>query len=149
MDAGPAWHRRGSPALGRLLLASLAACASGPKTPPTGTPEPDKFLYERGTTIAERPEVAHRRASTSASSWTCTRRARYRADAKLGIGDTYIGEGTAEAYLLGINEFREFLSYYPTHRRADYAQYKLGMATSTRCGRRNGIRPKRAKPSES
>jgi outer membrane protein assembly factor BamD len=52
----------------------------------------------------------------------------YRADAKLGIGDTYIGEGTAESFLLGINEFREFLSYYPTHRRADYAQYKLGMA---------------------
>ncbi len=27
-----------------------------------------------------------------------------------------------------INEFREFLSFYPTNRRADYAQYKLGMA---------------------
>ena len=27
-----------------------------------------------------------------------------------------------------INEFREFLSFYPTNPRADYAQYKLGMA---------------------
>ncbi len=27
-----------------------------------------------------------------------------------------------------INEFTEFLSFYPTNRRADYAQYKLGIA---------------------
>ena len=30
--------------------------------------------------------------------------------------------------MLAINEFREFLSFYPTHKRADYAQLKLGMA---------------------
>ena len=30
--------------------------------------------------------------------------------------------------MLAINEFREFLSFYPTQPRADYAQYKLGMA---------------------
>src|SRR5262249_24543611 len=52
----------------------------------------------------------------------------YRPDAKLGIGDTYMGEGTAEALVLAINEFREFLSFYPTNQRADYAQLKLGMA---------------------
>ena len=28
--------------------------------------------------------------------------------------------------MLALNEFREFLSFYPTHERADYAQYKLG-----------------------
>src|SRR5439155_754411 len=50
------------------------------------------------------------------------------ADTSLGIGDSYLGEGTAEALVLAINEFREFLSYYPTNRRADYAQYKLGLA---------------------
>ena len=30
--------------------------------------------------------------------------------------------------MLAVNEFREFLTFYPTHQRADYAQYKLGMA---------------------
>jgi len=30
--------------------------------------------------------------------------------------------------VLAINEFREFLSFYPTNSRADYAQYKLAMA---------------------
>ena len=30
--------------------------------------------------------------------------------------------------MLAIAEFQEFLSFYPTNRRADYAQYKLGVA---------------------
>jgi len=52
----------------------------------------------------------------------------YRPDAKLGIGDSYLGEGTSEAIVYAINEFTEFLSFYPTNPRADYAQYKLGLA---------------------
>ena len=32
-----------------VLAALLGACASGgPKKPPAGTPEPDKFLFDRG-----------------------------------------------------------------------------------------------------
>jgi outer membrane protein assembly factor BamD len=30
--------------------------------------------------------------------------------------------------VLGINEFQEFLQFYPTNARADYAQYKMGLA---------------------
>jgi outer membrane protein assembly factor BamD len=52
----------------------------------------------------------------------------YRADAKLGIGDTFLGERSAESYVLAINEYREFLNFYPTHPRAHYAQFKLAMA---------------------
>ena len=32
-----------------LVLCMAPACASGPKKPPVGTLEPDKFLWERGT----------------------------------------------------------------------------------------------------
>lgn len=110
-----------------LLLLLSAACASGPKRPPTGTPEPDKFLFERGS------EALNDRKWLTAREYfrqlvDVYPQSRYRADAKLGIGDTYLGEGTTEAFLLAINEFQEFLSYYPTNARADYAQYKLGMA---------------------
>src|SRR4029079_2600543 len=45
-----------------------------------------------------------------------------------GLGDTYLGEGSAESYVLAVNEYREFLSFYPTNNRADYAQFKLAMA---------------------
>jgi outer membrane protein assembly factor BamD len=121
------WHSAAVRIAVGLALLSLAACASGPKKPPTGTPEPDKFLFDRGSqALNERKWLTAREYFTQLVD--VYPQSQYRADAKLGIGDTYLGEGTTESYLLGINEFREFLSYYPTHRRADYAQYKLGMA---------------------
>jgi outer membrane protein assembly factor BamD len=109
-----------------VALVVAAGCSSAPKKPPTGTPDPDKFLFERGT------------AELNDKDWFTAReyfrqlvdsypQSQYRGDAKLGVGDTYIGEGTSESYVLAINEFREFLSFYPTHKRADYAQYKLAM----------------------
>lgn len=110
-----------------LVLLAGAACATGPKKPPVGTLEPDKFLWERGTqALDDRKWITAREyfrqlVDTYPQSL-------YRADGKLGIGDSYLGEGTLESNVLAINEFREFLSFYPTHRRADYAQYKLAMA---------------------
>ena len=109
-----------------LILCLAPACASGPKKPPVGTLEPDKFLWERG---AEELNKKH---------WLTSReyfrqlmdsypQSQYRADAKLGLADTYLGEGSAESKVLAINEYREFLSFYPTHKRAYYAQFKLGM----------------------
>lgn len=110
-----------------LLLVVSAACSSAPKKPPVGTLEPDKFLFERGTETLNQKKwlTAREYFRQLVDSYP---QSTYRADAKLGVGDTYLGEGTLEANVLAINEFREFLSFYPTHRRADYAQYKLGMA---------------------
>jgi outer membrane protein assembly factor BamD len=109
-----------------IALALAAACAGGPSRPPTGTPEPDKFLYERGTEALDKKKWLTAREYFRELIDTYPQTP-YRADAKLGIADTYLGERTAEAYVLGENEYREFLAYYPTHRRAGYAQYKLGM----------------------
>lgn len=115
--------------LGIVVLAAVTAgCASGAgKKPPVGTPEPDKFLFERGTEALNKKRwtVAREYFRQLVDSYP---QSPYRAEGKLGIGDTYLGEGTAESYVLGINELREFLSFYPTHDRAYYAQYKLGMA---------------------
>ena len=110
-----------------VALAVAAACATGPRRPPTGTPEPDKFLFERGTeTLNERKWITAREYFRQLID--VYPQSPHRADAKLGMADAFVGEGTAESFVLGINEFREFLSFYPTHDRADYAQYKLGMA---------------------
>ena len=108
-------------------LGLLAACASGPVRPPEGLPDPDRFLFERGT------EKLNDKAWFTAREYFRQLvdrypQSQYRGDAKLGIGDTYLGEGTTEAYILAINEYREFLSFFPTHERADYAQFKIGMA---------------------
>jgi outer membrane protein assembly factor BamD len=114
------------PAAAAVLMVA-AACASGPQRPPTGTPDPDRFLFERGTDRLNKKDwfTSREYFRQLVDSYP---QSQYRGDAKLGIGDTYIGEGTAESYVLGINEYKEFLSFYPTHVRADYAQFKLGMA---------------------
>jgi outer membrane protein assembly factor BamD len=116
-------------AAGWLLIALAlvaAACGSGPRRPPQGTPEPDKFLFDRGTEALNEKKwfTAREYFRTLVDTYP---QSPYRADAKLGIGDSYLGDRTAEANVLALNEYREFLAFYPTHRRADYAQYKLGM----------------------
>lgn len=111
-----------------LLALFLGACAArDPIAPPADAPEPDRYLFEQG------------QANLKEEKWLTAReyfrrlvdgypQSQYRAEAKLGIGDTYLGEDTPEAQVYAINEFREFLSFFPTHARADYAQYRLGMA---------------------
>ena len=109
-------------------LVTAAACASHPRgLVPPGTTEPDKFLFDRGSTALNDKKWLTAREFFKQLVETYTQ-SPYRPDAKLGIGDTYLGEGTSEALVLAINEFREFLSFYPTNARADYAQYKLGIA---------------------
>src|SRR5436190_11987476 len=116
-------------ALTIVALAAIAgACATGgAKKPPTGTAEPDKFLFDRGNENLGRKRwiVAREYFRQLVDSYP---QSPYRADAKLGIGDTHLGEKSAESYVLAINEFREFLNFYPTSPRAHYAQYKLALA---------------------
>ena len=117
------------PLLTLVLLAALAAgCATGgPRKPPAGSLEPDKFLFDRGTDNLDRKRwlVSREYFRQLVDSYPTSP---HRADAKLGIGDTFLGERSAESYVLAINEYREFLNFYPTHSRAHYAQFKLAMA---------------------
>ena len=111
-----------------LLAVWTGACATGgPKKPPTGTPDPDKFLFERGTENLDKKRwvVAREYFRQLVDSYP---QSPFRADAKLGIGDTYLGEHSSESFVLAINEYREFLNFYPTSPRADYAQFKLAMS---------------------
>jgi outer membrane protein assembly factor BamD len=111
-----------------FVLAAAAACASGNRRGvPPGTAQPDKFLFDRGTAELNDKHWLAAREFFKQVTETYTQ-SPLRPDAKLAIGDTYMGEGTAEALVLAINEFQEFLAFYPTNPRADHAQYKLGMA---------------------
>jgi len=107
------------------LVAALAGgCAGKATTVPAGTVDADKFLFESGT------EAAKDRKWLNAREYLRNLvdnypQSPYRPDAKLALGDTYVSEKTTESLLLGANEFREFLTFYPTHQRADYAQLQL------------------------
>jgi outer membrane protein assembly factor BamD len=107
-----------------LAAALFSGCAGKDNALPAGTVDADKFLYERGT------EAAKDRKWLNAREYLRNLvdnypQSPYRPDAKLALGDTYIGEKSTESLLLAANEFREFLTFYPTHQRADYAQLQL------------------------
>ena len=113
-----------------LVLAALtllSGCGSQRAAVAPASAEADQFLHERGTeAFAERKWLQAREYFRQiVDNYP---QSPYRPDAKLSVGDTYIGEHTTEALLQGVNEFREFLTFYPTSPRADYAQFRLATA---------------------
>jgi outer membrane protein assembly factor BamD len=111
------------------VIAILAAACGGNKPPvvPAGNAQPDQFLFQRGDDAMKR------------SRWVDARQyyqqivdnypqSPLRPDAKLGVGDSYLGEGGEANLVLAENEFKEFITFYPTSARVDYAQYKLAMS---------------------
>jgi outer membrane protein assembly factor BamD len=108
-----------------LTIVSAGCMSTARNAVPPGTIQPDRYLFDRGSEALKERKWLTAREFFRQLTETYTQ-SPLRPDAKLAIGDTFIGEGTTEALVLGINEFQEFLSFYPTNPRADYAQYKLG-----------------------
>ncbi len=107
------------------IVAALAGgCAAKREVLPAGTAGADKFLFDKGTEAAKERKWLNAREyfRNLVDNYP---QSPYRPDAKLALGDTYIGEHTTESLLLAANEFREFLTFYPTNPRADYAQLQL------------------------
>ena len=111
-----------------LVSLGAAGCAStaSRQVVPAGTQEPDKFLFDKGDAALKAKKWLTAREYFKQVVETYTQ-SPLRPDAKLAVGDTYLEEGGADNLVLAMNEYREFLSFYPTNKRADYAQYKLGM----------------------
>lgn len=112
------------------LVGLTAACASGSgglsQNPPPDV-EPDAFLYERGAEALanNRWLTAREYFSRLVDTYPTSR---FRQDARLGIGDAYLGERRVDSDILAAGQFREFLRFYPLAERADYAQYRLAMS---------------------
>ena len=112
------------------LMAAASACGGGAtRLPPAGMMDPDQWLFERATEA-----LADKKWFTSREYFRRLvdgyPQSQHRENAKLGIGDSYIGENSIESNILAINEFREFLTFFPVSPRADYAQYKIALAYS-------------------
>ena len=105
----------------------LTGCVQKMRMPQPGEREPDKYLYDRGSEALkddrwlEAREYFQRLVDQFPQS-------PYRQEARLGIGDSYLGEGGYDTLVLAAEKFREFLRYFPLNERADYAQYKIAVA---------------------
>lgn len=108
------------------MMAAAACASSGSGKIPKGVTQPDKYLFDEGTkALNDRKwftarEYFQQLVDTYPQS-------PFRAEAKLGVADSYLGERTPEGFVNAEQQFGEFLSYYPTHPRADYAQYKIAL----------------------
>ena len=109
-----------------LLLLLVAGCGGNRNAVPANNANPDRFLYERGTAALKERKWADSREYFRQVVDNYPNSPN-RPDAKLGMGDSFLGEKTGESLVLSANEYREFLTFYPTNPRADYAQYKLAM----------------------
>jgi outer membrane protein assembly factor BamD len=113
--------------LSALCGALLIAVACGSKDViPQNVANPDRFLFDRGEAALKEKKWLEAREYFR-QVFDNYPQSPLRPDAKLGIADTYLGEKSAETLVLADSEFREFLTYYPRHQRADYAQYRLAM----------------------
>jgi outer membrane protein assembly factor BamD len=119
------------PAVFLAALASLStACHSStvdPTLPPPGTVNPDQFLFDRGTAAMAQKHYLEAREyfRKIVDSYPQSPR---RPDAKLGMGDSYVAENRIDSAILAVNEYREFLQFFPTHPKDDYAQYQICVA---------------------
>lgn len=113
-----------------LCLALLVGgCTKKTSAVPPGSAQADQFLFERGQALLKDRKWLQSREFLRQIVENYPQ-SPYRPDAKLGVGDAYIGEHSSESLVLAVNEFREFLTFYPTSQRADYAQFRLAFAQS-------------------
>ena len=110
-----------------VALGLVSGCSRHKSPVPTGILEGDRYLFDRATELMGRKKWLQAREHYRQLVDNYPQ-SNFRPDAKLGLGDTYLGENTIESLVLAQNEYREFLTFYPTNARADYAQFKLGLS---------------------
>ena len=110
-----------------IVAVAVTACGGAkPPETPTGNTPVDQFLFQRGNDSMKRERWldARKYYQQIVDNYP---QSPLRPDAKLGVGDSYLDEGGEANLVLAENEFKEFITFYPTSGRVDYAQYKLGM----------------------
>ena len=121
-----AW-RRGLCAVSLLVLVTAAVGCGGKKN--NLPPDPsvaDQFLMQKGreALVKKRWVEAREYFREVIDNYSGSP---LRPEAKLALGDSYLGEASTESLVLGANEYREFLTFYPRHPQAENAQYSLAM----------------------
>jgi len=91
------------------------------------TAEPDKVLYDRAMNDIKtgHETVARFSLQTLLNTYPDSE---YVAKAKLAIADSFYKEGTTEGLEQAINEYKDFITFFPYLDEASYAQYRVAMA---------------------
>jgi outer membrane protein assembly factor BamD len=123
------------------LAGSLCATAYGQSKPkivkvkPTpakkdetkASAEPDKILYERASNAIKRSRYVEGRLDFQTLINTYPD-SEYLAKAKLGVADSFYKEGGTSSLTQAIEEYKNFIVFFPFLDEAAYAQMQVGMA---------------------
>lgn len=112
-------------AAGLLTAAAVLAACSGrvQREVPTGA-QADRRLLALGQQSLES------RDWNTARTWfrqllDSYPRSQFAGDARLGIADSYANQRGQQNALLAATEYRDYLTFFPNHPRADYAQFQI------------------------
>jgi outer membrane protein assembly factor BamD len=91
----------------------------------TQSAEPDKILYERAMTDIKRSHYTEARLSLQTLINTYPD-SEYLAKAKLGVADSYYKEGGTSNLTQAVDEYKNFIVFFPFLDEAAYAQMQVG-----------------------
>lgn len=111
-----------------LLLAFLVACAHGSE-PDVSTlaSSSDQIIWDAAQTALEKHawDTARQYLKRIVDGFP---QSEFGPAARLALGDTHFEEGGTANYILAVEEYRQFLTFYPSHARSDYAQFRVAEA---------------------
>jgi outer membrane protein assembly factor BamD len=108
--------------LGVLLLTS---CGGTRPDIATLASNSDQVIWEAGQKAAEKKqwETARQHFKRIVEGFP---QSQVGPQARLALADSYFEEGGTGNYILAVSAYREFLTFFPTHARSDYAQFQVG-----------------------
>jgi outer membrane protein assembly factor BamD len=110
-----------------LLACALVVSACGGTRPDIATlaSNSDQVIWEAGQKAAEKKqwESARQHFKRIIEGFP---QSQVGPQARLALADSYFQEGGTGNYILAVSAYREFLTFFPTHPRSDYAQFLVG-----------------------
>ena len=116
-----------TPLAGLLGVLLLAGCGAKDPDIATLTSRSDRVIWEAGTEALEKKHWANARQHFRRIIEGFPQ-SEYGPAARLAMGDSYFRERGVANYILATAAYREFLRIFPSHPRADYAQFQAAEA---------------------
>ena len=110
--------------LALMLVLLLPACAA---KKPRASAKPDKKLYEQAIKLMEKGNYFKARATLEEIVSSGNQDPELADEVQLAMADTYYGRRGLLNLTDAMSRYSTFLTFYPTHEKADYAQYRLAM----------------------
>lgn len=107
-----------------LLALAAAACSGNQPDIATLSSNSDQVIWDAAQKAAEKHQWENARQHYKRIIEGFPQ-SQFGPAARLGLGDSYFEEGGTGNYILAVSAYREFLTFFPSHPRSDYAQFQV------------------------